>query len=229
MNFAPEERLSTPYVKAGQVWDARIGTVRAQAYSWRLAAFASMFVALVAVIGLIYQSSKASVVPYVVEIDEVGKTRLVGTPTTQNWEPRNAIKHYFLEQWIRQVRSVSSDTQVLRQDWLKAYAGVTQDGKAQLDEFVREFKPFERSSRGEKRTVEIKSTNEVSTSSFRVEWVEREFSANGFEEKATYVGVFELQRSQPRDAETLKRNPLGLYVNHLSWAKESTTTAGETP
>ena len=35
----------TPYQKAGQLWDERIGSARVQAHSWRLAAFGSLTLA----------------------------------------------------------------------------------------------------------------------------------------------------------------------------------------
>ncbi len=35
----------TPYQKAGQVWDERIGSARVQAHNWRLIAFGNLFLA----------------------------------------------------------------------------------------------------------------------------------------------------------------------------------------
>lgn len=227
MDYRTEEALSTPYKRASQVWDDRMGSARKQAYSWRLATFGSLTVALFSVLGLIYQSAKASVIPYVVEVDSAGKVRLVGTPVTQAWEPSDGVKRYFLEGWVRNVRGLSSDRDVVRQNWLTAYGAVTVKGKGQLDEYAREYKPFERVARDETKQVEITSVNRVSDDSWRVEWVEKVFIKGHYEGAESYVGIFQILRSVPTDLQELQTNPLGLYVEHLSWSLQAGLNTGE--
>ena len=219
-NYGIKEALSTPYQRAAQVWDDRLGSARRQAYSWRIAAFAALGLAGVMSAGLIYQSSKASVIPYVVEVDEVGKVRLVGSPTTQQWEPEESVKRYFLEQWLRRVRGLSSDREVVRKNWLSAYNAVTPTAKAQLDSFAQEYKPFERLGE-ETRQIEVESINKTSAQSYRVEWREDVFEKSGYLGRSeSYVGIVKLTHQVPADVEALHRNPLGLYVEHVSWSKD---------
>ena len=220
MNYGNEEALPTPYKRARQVWDDRLGSSRKQAYSWRLAAFAAFVLTGIMAIGLIYQSSKAQVVPYIVEVDEAGKVRLVGTPRTQTWEPSDATRFYFLEEWVKNVRSLSSDREVVRQQWLEAYQGVTDHAKAQLDAHAQKSQPFK--TLGEQtRRVEVEAINDVSDDSYRVEWTEEVYGKGGdVIERQRYVGVFKLTRKQPKTAEELRKNALGLYVDHFSWSKQ---------
>ena len=53
----------TPYQRAAQVWDDRIGSARVQARNWRLMAFASLFLAGGFAAALVWQSARGAVVP----------------------------------------------------------------------------------------------------------------------------------------------------------------------
>src|SRR5258708_15146632 len=60
----------TPYQKAEQVWDERIGSARVQARNWRLIAFGNLFLAAALAAGLIWQAARGTVTPWVVEVDK---------------------------------------------------------------------------------------------------------------------------------------------------------------
>ena len=53
----------TPYQKAAQVWDERIGAARVQARNWRLIAFGNLFLATGLAGGLIWQAARGTVTP----------------------------------------------------------------------------------------------------------------------------------------------------------------------
>ena len=80
---------TTPYQKAAQVWDERIGSARVQAKNWRLATLASLGVSAVLAGGMLWQATQSLVTPYVVEIDTTGEVRGV-TPTVQDYVPSDA-------------------------------------------------------------------------------------------------------------------------------------------
>src|SRR3569623_3136019 len=62
----------TPYQRAGQLWDERIGSARVQARNWRLMAFGGLFLTVGLSGALVWQSMQSRVVPYVVEVDPQG-------------------------------------------------------------------------------------------------------------------------------------------------------------
>ena len=68
----------TPYQRAAQVWDDRIGSARVQAMNWRLMAFGSLFLSAGLAFGLVWQSARGSIVPWVVQIDKLGEAQAVG-------------------------------------------------------------------------------------------------------------------------------------------------------
>ncbi|MFX7784525.1 VirB8/TrbF family protein, partial [Acinetobacter baumannii] len=76
----------TPYQRAGQLWDERIGAARVQARNWRLMAFGGLFLTTGLSAALIWQSMQSRVVPYVVEVDRLGAAQAV-VPADAAYQP----------------------------------------------------------------------------------------------------------------------------------------------
>src|SRR5437899_7030314 len=70
---APE----TPYQKAAQVWDERIGSARVQASNWRLMAFGCLLLSSGLASALVWQSLHGTVTPWVVQVDRLGQAQAV--------------------------------------------------------------------------------------------------------------------------------------------------------
>src|SRR6516162_8704778 len=51
----------TPYQKAAQAWDERIGAARIQARNWRLIAFFKLFLAAGLASGLVWQAARGTI------------------------------------------------------------------------------------------------------------------------------------------------------------------------
>jgi type IV secretory pathway TrbF-like protein len=65
--------VESPYQRAAQEWDNRIGSAVAQAKNWRLAAFCSLGLAALSLGGFIYQASNTNIATFVVPIDKYGR------------------------------------------------------------------------------------------------------------------------------------------------------------
>lgn len=220
--FSAEGEVETRFRRARQVWDDRIGSARQSAFVWRTVGLIALLLAGMMGLALIWRSTAADVVPYVIEVDQEGTVRLVGTPETQDWDPGEGVQQYFLRQWIHDVRSVSTDRSVIREQLERAYDGVSGRAANLLDEHVEEDNPFEMDDRT--RTAEIDAvTRAGEEKSWRVEWVEKTRDAQGYlvkEERR--VGIFELERIRPESVEDVEANALGLFVEYFSWStKES--------
>ena len=83
----------TPYQKAAQLWDERIGSARVQARNWRLMAFGSLVVSAGLGAGVIWQSAQSRVTPYVVEVDKFGEVRAVGPALPAERCPDRVVSH----------------------------------------------------------------------------------------------------------------------------------------
>ncbi|MEH6489059.1 conjugal transfer protein TrbF [Hyphomonas oceanitis] len=208
----------TPYQRAAQAWDDRIGSYRVQAANWRLAALGSIALAFVLAGGLVWRSTQSFVTPYVVELTTDGAVRAVG-PAEGQYEPTDAQIAYHLANFVTNTRSVSIDPVVVRQNWLKAYAYATDRAAATLNDYARDNDPFADIGH---RSVSIDVTSVVRSSddSFTVRWRETAFRNGAEIDRSHHTGIFSIVIDPPRDVETLRANPLGLYVHGLNWSQD---------
>src|SRR5499426_4233194 len=79
----------TPYQKAAQIWDERIGSARVQAHNWRLMALGSLALALLLGMVLSWFARSGAATPYIVEVDAAGGVRAVG-PALEAYKPSDA-------------------------------------------------------------------------------------------------------------------------------------------
>lgn len=217
-NYGDTPKPEMPYLKAQAVWDERMGTARAQAANWRLAAFGSMAIASLAVAGLIWQSSRSIVTPYVVEVDQTGTARAVG-PASLTYTPSDAQIAHALAGFIRDVRSVSIDPVVVRENWLRAYDHATDKGAIALNDYARVHDPFKDIGR-RSVTVDVGSVVRASGDSFELRWSEKTYASGQFERQERFTAHLTLVLSPPRTAEALHKNPLGLYVHGINWSQD---------
>src|SRR6516164_4135065 len=126
---------ATPYQKAAQVWDERIGAARLQAKNWRLMAFGSLILSAGLALGLIFQSLRGTVTPWVVQVDRLGEVQAVA-PATRDYQPTEAQIAYHLARFIGDIRGLPVDPVVLREQWLHAYDFTTDRGAAALNDLT---------------------------------------------------------------------------------------------
>lgn len=220
-HYGETPKPETPYLRAQTVWDERMGSARVQAANWRLAAFGALGVSCLSVGGLIWQSSRSIVTPYVVEIDETGAARAVG-PAIETYTPSDAQIAHSLAEFIRDVRSVSIDPVVVRENWLRAYDYATDRGAMALNDYARDNDPFKDVGR-RSVTVDVGSVVRASHDSFEIRWSEKTYASGRFEKQERFTAHLTVVLSPPRTAEALHKNPLGLYVHGVNWSKDLST------
>src|ERR1700733_15036034 len=122
----------TPYQRAGQVWDDRIGSARVQARNWRLMAFGSLLLSPGPAPAGGWPGGRGTVTPWVVQVDKIGQAQAVG-PAAAGYQPTDPQIAWHLARFIEDVRGVSADPVVVRKNWLEAYDYVTSQGAQALD------------------------------------------------------------------------------------------------
>ncbi|MBH9402192.1 conjugal transfer protein TrbF [Pseudomonas aeruginosa] len=227
VRYAETPQPATPYQAAAQAWDERIGAARRRAKNWRLMAFGCLALALLMAGGLVWRSAQSIVTPYVVEVDRTGQVRAVGEVATP-YRPADAQVAYHLARFVTLVRSLSIDPIVVRQNWLEAYDYTTDRGAAALNDYARTNDPFVRVGK-ESVTVQVSSVVRASDASFNVRWTERRFVNGAPAGTERWNAVISTVLQTPRTEQRLRKNPLGIYVNGLSWSRELDTSEGAKP
>ena len=208
----------TPYQRAAQVWDDRIGSARVQARNWRLMAFGCLALAAGFAGALVWQSAQGTVTPWVVEVDRLGEARSVA-PANVAYQPSDPQITFHLARFIEHVRGLPMDAIVLRQDWLRAYDFTTDRGAAALNDYARNNNPFDKIGKTQV-AVEVSSVIRASPDSFRIAWIERRYENGQLAVTERWTAILTIIVETPRDLDQLRKNPLGIYVNAINWSKE---------
>jgi type IV secretion system protein TrbF len=208
----------TPFSRAGQLWDERIGSARAQARNWRLMAFGCLGLSCAMSVGLVWQAAQSRVTPYVVEVDRLGEARAV-SPAEAGYQPTDPQIAWHLAHFITDIRTVSLDPVLMRRSWLEAYDLVTRRGAQAIGDYARAANPF--ADLGDRTvSVEVTSVVRASDRSFQVKWTETAFSRGVVAGTSHWTAILTIVRRAPANADVLRKNPLGIYVDAIDWSRE---------
>jgi type IV secretory pathway TrbF-like protein len=208
----------TPYQRAAQVWDDRIGSARVQAKNWRLAFFGCLALSGGLAGGLVWQSARGTIIPWVVEVDKLGQAQTVA-PAETSYRPSDPQIAFHLARFIENVRSIPSDPIVLRQDWLRAYDFATGNGAAALNDYARGNDPFAQIGKIQV-AVDVSSVIRASPDSFQIAWDERRYQDGALVDTTHWSAILTVVIQPPRTADGLRKNPLGIFVDAFNWSKE---------
>ncbi|AGB43413.1 type IV secretory pathway, TrbF component [Mesorhizobium australicum WSM2073] len=217
-HYGKTPQPETPYQKAAQVWDERIGSARVQAKNWRLMAFGSLLLAGGFAAAVVWQSGRGTIVPWVVQVDRLGQAQAV-EPAVADYRPTDPQIAWHLARFIEQVRSIPADAIIVRQNWLRAYDFTTNRGALALNDYARANDPFSKVGK-QQIAVEVSSVIRASPDSFRVAWMERRYQDGSLASTERWTAIVTVVIQPPRDAERLRKNPLGVFINAINWSKE---------
>lgn len=218
VHYGKTPEPETPYQKAAQVWDERIGSARVQAKNWRYMAFGSLILSAGFAGALVIQSARGTVVPWVVQVDKLGQAQAVA-PATADYAPSDPEIAWYLAHFIEMVRSLPADPIIVRQNWLQAYDFTTTSGSQALNDYARANDPFAKLGH-QQIAIDVSSVIRASPSSFRVEWVEHRYQDGALAETSRWTAILTVAIQPPTSADVLRKNPLGIYVTAINWSKE---------
>lgn len=211
--------LETPYQRARQVWDERMGLSIAHARNWRLIAFGALALAAFLGAGWWVQAGRASVTPYVVEVSSWGETQRI-TALDGTYRPREAEIGFTLARWIGDVRSQSIDPVVIRQNWLRAYDFTTPKSAAFLNAWAEAHDPF--AGAGQRATtVEVLNVVRRSEATYDIQWRETRYLNGQTSGEARWRALVTIRLQRPANEAELMKNPLGIRIEDVSWTPDA--------
>lgn len=208
----------TPYQRAGQAWDERIGSARVQARNWRLACFGALGLSTLLASGIIWQASRGTITPWIVQVDRIGEAQAVA-PADAAYRPSDPQIAFHLARFIENVRSIPADPVVLRQNWLRGYDFTTARGALALNDYARNNDPFAQVGKLQV-AVDVSSVIRASDDSFRIAWTERRYQDGSLAATERWSAIVTVAIQSPRTPDALRKNPLGVFVTALNWSKE---------
>lgn len=223
-NYKPEGSAQTPYLRARQEWDDRIGMTIVQAKNWRLAFFSCALICfcLLAIVG--YQTTQRKVIPILVGLDrERGEAVAMGRADTRLYQPKLQEIKFFLTHFISLVRAVPSDPVLIKQNWLNAYQYLRPQAANALNDAANQDpkSPLKRIGQETLTLQPISVTQVADGSSYQMRWEETVYNAHGVAtERYIMNGVFTIEVNPTDDEKALTVNPLGIFIIHFQWSKE---------
>lgn len=211
---------TNPYLNAKKEWLERYGDYISQKRNWQIIAVISSIVSLICVIFLGYSTTQNKLIPYVIEVDKLGNTSKIGIVQNIDLKNPNVIK-YSLNTFVYSWRSVWGNVETQRKFIFDAYAYLEPNSKAFnfINEEYREKNPFKQTSKENVR-VKVKSIVPQNADTWQVEWEEE--VRNLKEEiisQITYRGFFQVKQIVPTSEEQILKNPLGIFIFDLNYAK----------
>lgn len=220
-NYGPENYPKSAFIEARKVWDEREGSAIVRAANWRYCAFGLIFLSILLTGGIIYQSEKATVTPFVVLLGSDGAPIAAQQAAKSNYVPQEREIKYFLKEWVKKIRSIGSDPVRAKEDWVSAYSQLQGAAVTKMRDVMQQENPTGRLGK-ETQQVEVQVVVPVSANTYQVRWIETSYSKEG---KALDVrkmtGLFAIEIHTPNDEKVIMTNPLGLFIKDVSWSRES--------
>jgi type IV secretory pathway TrbF-like protein/predicted MFS family arabinose efflux permease len=198
---------------------SRLNSVQRQMSHWRVAALGSA--SLVALLGLTFAVSvvRANVTPHTVATarpdEPLAVLRKIEAAT-----PSDAEIAYVLAGFVTNVRSLSVDPVIVRANWIDALDHVTARGARMLNAYARDENPFMKIGR---RIVTVVVTKVVRAAedAFEIHWEERVLETGAPVKTERFMATISIALSSPSMPRLISKNPLGIYVDRLTWWRDS--------
>jgi type IV secretion system protein VirB5 len=204
---------ANPYLNARREWDERYGDALSRAKNWRLAAFASLAIASVAVLGITYIGAQSKIKPFVVAIDKMGNPIAMAQPVTGG-----AINQRIVEaqvaNWLWNARTVLSDPAAQKVLIGRVYDMLGSDAAGYLNQYYSAHPPF-----GYVANVTITSVLPISRDTYQINWDETTVQ-NGQPQPAQHWKANITTAQDVKLAENpqiMLDNPLGLFIKNITW------------
>jgi len=216
-NHSPE----SPYLAARQEWTERYGSYVQAARAWRIVGILGLSMAVIGFTYAMYLSTQVKLVPYIVEVDKLGKSITAGFPQQIEYaDPR--VVRATLGNFITSFRSITPDAVVQKQYIDRTYALLrTSDPSTQkVNAWFRGNSPFEKAKTA---TVSIEVSNIVALSkqTYQIDWTEYERDRKGKETGTRrFRGIATVTLIAPQDEAIIRLNPIGLYVQDFDWTAQ---------
>jgi type IV secretion system protein VirB5 len=168
---------------------------------------------LISIFFNIYAVSLQKTVPVLVNVMPSGESQYLGE-VRQNAAlavPEAAIQ-FQVRKFITNLRSVSTDAQVVYNNIDECYAMVTNKYEPIMTRSLRNASPFDLVGKT-RRQVEVESVLKITGSSYQIDWIESSIDNQASRKTARMRALVTVVLLPVSDA-TIKKNPLGIYIEN---------------
>ena len=214
------EKGGSPYLNGREEWLERYGSYISRAAQWRMAAFICLIITVVSITGNVIQASQVKTVPYIIEVDQLGKLGAVARADSANATPPRLIQAE-IANCVTAWRTVTADVELQQKMIDRLSFFMAGAAKGVMREWYETNNPYEVAKSGKLVHVEVKGLPlPVSGDSYRVEWTETVRSHAGILlDSNQYEATVTIQIQPPTQEAVILRNPGGIYLTAISAGK----------
>jgi type IV secretion system protein VirB5 len=157
-------------------------------------------------------------IPVLINVMPSGEAQYLGEvrQTSAPQVPEAAIQ-YQLRRFITNLRSVSTDPQVLYNNIDECYSMITSTYEPLMTRTLRASSPFDLVGKL-RRTVEIESVLKITGASWQLDWSESTFE-NSHERRGLRMRALITVKILPVNEANIRKNPLGIYIENCEMTR----------
>lgn len=221
LGYKPEKENLNRYMRAKDEYESRVGNAIKAKFNWQRIAFISLVICLISVLGIVFMSTKASVIPLVITVNNDGIPTVIGKADIQKHLPQDPEIRYFLGQFIYKARSVPLDPVLAKNNKNTLFYFMEKGSAQKLDKMlVQEGVNLKFG----KEVVDVKVKSIVPFSeknTYQIRWTETTFDLDGtFLEEKNMASIISIKCMPPKDMEKILVNPLGLFIKDFNWSPD---------
>jgi len=180
---------------------------------WRRVGVFSLIMFFINFCFFVYAVNLQKTVPVLINVMPSGESQYLGE-VRRNGElqiPEAAI-HYQIRKFIINLRSVSTDYQVLYDNIAECFNMTTTDFSPVLRQAILSNNPFDLVGKT-RRAVSIESVLHITERSYQVNWIENTVDTSADQKNTKMRAVVTIQLITPNET-SIKKNPLGIYIEN---------------
>lgn len=193
-------------------------------HSWKLAFFLTFILLIISILFNWNLTTKSQLIPYVIEVDsKSGYATKFSLANRINYSVNESNKEYYLKEILRNMRTVPRDAVLLSKNHKKNLYFFNGASTNKYKELLMKEGIKEMLKDNSARDINIMSINKIagSENNYQIRWNETTWSSNGEELiENSLIGTFSLIIKEPKSAEELENNPLGIIIQDFSISKE---------
>lgn len=221
---AKSDHPANPYTEARRSMNEKAGLMFQKIKTWQI--FALMeFAVILGMIGVFCTFIQApKYIPYVVELDKLGVV-VNSRPANSDYKASEQVIKSTVADFISNLRMVTADI-ALQNDAIRrvfSHLNATDPARRVCLEWYDQS-PFER-AKEVLVSADVKTVLRQGDSTWQVEWTETVRNHNGDlisrNTMRALVTVYQSQSDDQTTDQTMRLNPLSIFVRDLSWTKVS--------
>ena len=181
---------------------------------WRKSIFIIIALFFISLILFFTAINQQKTVPVLVNVMPSGESQYLGeVRQSGNIQVPEAAIHYQVRKFVTNVRSVSTDYQVVYNNIDDCFFMAASSYTPVMRQMLLSDSPFDHVGKI-RRTVVIESVLNITAHSYSVNWTETVLDTSSSQKSSRYRAVVTIRLITPTDA-SIKKNPLGIYIENF--------------